>query len=83
MFFFYQFNLIHPSIKTLFQKCDRSDSQAALGYLKIPDMSITYDCGGTLISAFYILTADHCVRSRYPTVVRLGKVSGKIFKFGF
>lgn len=51
--------------------------QAALGYLKIPDFSITYDCGGTLISAFYVMTADHCVRARLPTVVRLGKVSRK------
>lgn len=29
--------------------------QAALGYLNIPDFEISYDCGGTLISAFFIM----------------------------
>lgn len=50
------------------------DFQASLGYIDNPDHAVSFKCGGTLISNFFVLTADNCIRTQVPVVVRLGKV---------
>ncbi|XP_031639186.1 serine protease persephone-like, partial [Contarinia nasturtii] len=48
---------------------------AALGYININPGGITYDCGGTIISAYFVLTAGHCATpNRSPILVKLGKI---------
>lgn len=49
-------------------------TQAALGYLS-SNNGISFDCGGSIIAEYFILTAAHCVRdNRRPVLVRIGKV---------
>lgn len=48
--------------------------KAALGYDR--GNSITFECAGTVISEFFILTAAHCTKENHaPILVRLGKLN--------
>lgn len=49
---------------------------AAIGWLRWIDFSVTWNCGGSLITENYVMSAAHCLslEGRPPNVVRLGDI---------
>lgn len=69
------FNPPHTIIKGKTADIQEFPHMAALGYRNRDDTGYDFDCGASLISEQFVVTAAHCVKERRkPMIVRFGKV---------
>lgn len=67
------FNPPHTIIKGKTADAGEIPHMAALGYRNRENTSFDFDCGASLISENWVVTAAHCVKERRkPVIVRFG-----------